>query len=405
MSRPASPALRLERARLEDWMRSYYFDAEADIGSSGVEDYSLGEVQELTGLRSEELAGLVLRDSETLGGGELRTALAERFTGGDASRVMVTHGSTEACFLVMNALLEPGDEVVVPDPCYQQLYGIAEALGCRLRRWRLVAEESFAPDLDLAARAIRPGTRMVVANFPHNPTGATLTPEGQARLVELTAAAGAHLVWDGVFSELTHGGPPLPDPSAVYERAVSIGSLSKAYGLPGLRVGWLIAPPEVLARCIRLRDYLTLHLSPLVELVAARAIAAGDRLVEPRRRQVLRNLDTVAAWARRQDGRIEWIPPAGGASAFPRLTALEDAEALCHRLGREHRVLLVPGSCFGHPRHVRLGFGGSPAALALGLARLSTCLAGHSKVPDVPSTASTIHCNSGRSQADRDPHS
>jgi capreomycidine synthase len=368
------PADRLARALLEEWMREYYFAVDADIGSSGVEDYSMAELRRLTELGCDELDGLVFHDSETLGGGGLRRALAARFCGGDAARVMVTHGSTEANYLAMHALLGAGDEVVILDPCYQQLYAVAEALGCRLRRWRLSARNGFRPDLERGLAAIRPGTRLVVVNFPHNPTGAVLDEDEQSALLARVAEVGAYLLWDGVFAELVHSGAPLPDPAARYERAVSLGSLSKAYGLPGLRVGWMIAPPEVLARAVHLRDYLTLHLSPLVELVAQRAVEAGDRLVEPRRRQVLANLDTVAAWARERADRVEWIPPAGGACAFPRLRGDLDVDRFCQRLGREQRVLLVPGSCFGRPRHVRLGFGGSPRNLALGLSRLGAAL-------------------------------
>lgn len=119
---------------------------------------------------------------------------------------------------------------------------------------------------------------MVVVNLPHNPTGATVTPDQQRELIDLCARAGAYLVWDMAFSDLTYDGPPLPDPGLFYERAVSMGTLSKAYGLPGLRLGWCLAPPEVLERFIRIRDYLTLHLSPLVEMIAERAIRGGDLL-------------------------------------------------------------------------------------------------------------------------------
>src|SRR5262249_43758034 len=158
------------------------------------------------------------------------------------------------------------------DPIYPQLRAVAEAIGCRVRAWPLRAERGWRPDLEELERLVTPRTRMVIVNFPHNPTGATLTPAEQDALVAACARVGAYLVWDAAFGEVTYGAPPLPDPGSKYERAVSMGTLSKAYGLPGLRVGWCLAAPEVLEKMVRLRDYLTLHLSPLVELLAARAL-------------------------------------------------------------------------------------------------------------------------------------
>jgi capreomycidine synthase len=371
----AAPAgLRLPLALLEEWMRLYYFEVDVDLGSSGVEDFSIAELRRMTGITVEELDAMVLHDSRTLGGPELRQALADRFLDGDPSRVIATHGSTEANFLVMQALLSAGDEVVVLEPIYQQLRAIAEALGCRLKGWPLRPERGFHPDVEEGAALIGPSTRMVVVNFPHNPTGATLERDEQARLVEAARRHGAWLVWDGAFSELVYDGEPLPEPLLEYERAVSMGTLSKAYGLPGLRVGWCLAEEPVMRRFVRLRDYLTLHLSPLVELFACRAIEHGDRLVALRRRQAAANLATVEAWMAEHADHVDWFRPRGGVSAFPRLPRVDDVAAFCRRLAEEERVMLVPGECFGFPRHVRFGFGAAAADLERGLQGLSRAL-------------------------------
>jgi capreomycidine synthase len=368
-------ALRLIPALLEDWMRDYYFSTEIDIGSSGVEDYSMRELRSLLGISQEDLDRVVFHDSRTLGGPEVREAVAARWAGGDVERVIVTHGATEANFLAMNALLEAGDEVVVLDPLYQQLYVIAEALGCRLVRLPLRFENGFVPDVAELRKLVGPRTKMIVVNFPHNPTGCTVTPEQQRELIDIAARNGTYLVWDGAFAELTYDQEPLPDPGLFYERAVSFGTLSKAYGLPGLRLGWCLASPEVLSRFIRLRDYLTLHLSPLVELIAQRAISCGDLLLEPRRRQARVNRGLVEHWVRDQGDDVEWVKPAGGVCAFPRLRRVRDMGEFCRHLAQVERVLLVPGDCFGSPQHVRLGFGSSTRNLEEGLQRLSRALA------------------------------
>ncbi|HEY8019502.1 MAG TPA: capreomycidine synthase [Thermoanaerobaculia bacterium] len=366
--------LRLPPALLEEWMRSYYFEAEIDIGSSGVEDYSLGELRELLGISQRELDEVVFHDSRTLGNPELRAAIARRWAAGEVDQVIVTHGATEANYLVMNSLLERDDEVLVLDPLYQQLHSIAGAIGCKLARLPLRFEHGFAPDLEEAGALIGPRTRMIVVNFPHNPTGVTVTVEQQRELIRLAARVGAYLVWDLAFGELTYERPPLPSPGLLYERAISMGTLSKAYGLPGLRLGWCIAAPEVLARFVRLRDYLTLHLSPLVELVARRAIESAEVLLAPRLQQAARNRRRVEDWMSDQEGRASWVRPAAGVCAFPRLEGVPDVDDFCRRLLVDDGVLLVPGSCFGLPRHVRLGFGGASRDLEEGLRRLGEAL-------------------------------
>ncbi|MEW1632097.1 capreomycidine synthase [Streptomyces sp. NPDC089173] len=366
--------MKLRRAPLEDWMRDFYFDTSIDLGSSGVQCWSLAELRDLTGITHHDLDTLWLDDSPSYGGPGLRTALARRFGDGDRERAMATHGSTEAIFLVMNALLSPGDEVVVIDPGYHSLWSIAESIGCRLKHWRLRPEDGFVPDLDALRAQITPRTRMVVVNLPNNPTGATLPADRFDAFLSLVADNGAYLVWDGAFSELTHGAPPLPDPSLSYDRCLSLGTMSKCYGLPGTRVGWCLGAPDLLARFLPLRDALTICLSPLTEFLAERAIVHADRLLAVRAPQTARNLRTLTAWAQEHADLVSWTPPGGGCTAFPAFTGVSDTEELCRTLGRDHDVLLVPGTGFGHPDRVRLGFGGAEAELTEGLDRLGRVL-------------------------------
>jgi capreomycidine synthase len=358
-------------AHLEYWLRDYYFTAEVDISCSGVENFSFGELRQLFNITPDDLDRIVLRDSRTLGDPALRTAIGNRWGNGKAERVMATNGSSEAIYLIMHSLLEPGDEVVVLDPAYQQLFSLAESIGCKLKRWRLRFENSFRPDFSEARQLIGPHTRMIVVNFPHNPTGVSLTPAEQDELIELAAGAGAYLVWDAAFAELTYESPALPDPGERYDRSITLGTLSKAYGLPGLRVGWCLAAPEVLERLVRLRDYTTLALSPLVEHVATRVIENGDLLLEPRLAQARHNLELLVSWADRHREFVSMVRPQGGVSVFMRMHGVADIEDFCRQLVDEYSVLLVPGTSFGNPDYVRLGFGCSTTELTTALARLS----------------------------------
>jgi capreomycidine synthase len=366
--------MKIDAALLEDWLRDYYFTNEIDIGSSGVQSFSMADLRRLTELTAIQLDEIVFDDSRSCGSHELRQAIATRWGNGEPERVMATHGSSEAFFLVMYALLERGDDVVVVDPCYQSLVSIAEAIGCNVKRWPLRASNGFVPDLDALLPLLSMKTRMVIVNFPHNPTGATLTPLQQREMVDLVACTGAYLIWDAAFADLTHYAPPLPDPGLFYDKAISFGTLSKAYGLPGLRVGWALADPDVLKRCVLWRDYTTLALSPLVELVACQAIKHGDVLLSARLRQAQANLARLIRWLGEHRDYVHCTLPYGGVTAFPYFGAIEDIDAFCHMLAQRHSVLLVPGTCFNHQRHVRLGFGGAEDRFITGLERLSKAL-------------------------------
>ena len=362
-------------ARLEAWMRDYYHAVDHDIGSSGVRDLTMAEFAEVCGFDLAELAPMVFHDSESFGGSRLRAALADRWTGGDAARIMVTHGSSEAIYLVMHLALEPGDEIVVLDPAYQQLHDIAAWRGCRVTRWPLDPQRGFAADLSVLRGLAASGPRMIVVNFPHNPTGTSITPAEQQELVEIAAGAGAWLVWDHAFGELTYTSAPLPLPSW-YERTIAFGTFSKSYGLAGLRVGWCLAPHALLDRMAVLRDYIALYVSPVLEFFAEQAVRHADTIVARQRAHAAANLEVLADWAANLPELVRFTPPAGGVSTFLELVDQPDVERTCRRLAEQHRVLVVPGSCFGqaHRDHVRLGFGGTRAELTTGLSLLESVL-------------------------------
>lgn len=356
-------------AKLEDWMRRYYHAVDHDIGSSGVRDLSMADLCAICDVDLSDLKGMMLRDSESFGGRKLRAALADRWTGGDVDPVIVTHGSSEAIYLVMHLVLEPGDELVVVDPAYQQLYDIAAWRGCRITRWPLRVADGFRPDLPLLRRLARSRPRMIVVNFPHNPTGVSITRAEQEEIVAIAAEAGAWLVWDNAFGELTYSAAPLPLPLRRYPRCICFGTLSKSYGLAGLRVGWCLAPPELLHRMAVLRDYIALYVSPVLEFFAELAVRNADRIVGLQREHALRNRQTLLDWAATLPDLVRVTPPDGGVTAFVEFPRTPDVREMCRQLAERYRVLLVPGDCFGPSfrNHARLGFGGTADELAAGL--------------------------------------
>jgi capreomycidine synthase len=352
---------------LEAWYREKLPQARFDISSSGVQPYRFGELRKLAAIGQEELDSVLLEDSLTLGGHSVRRAIADRYAAGEVARVMVTHGGSEAIALMMQALLAPGDRVVVADPIYHSLRTFPELQRCVVIP---VPVQVFA-EAQSITHYIQPGTKAVIVNFPHNPTGMSLNREARERLISRTEEVGSLLMWDAAMAELPMNASAPAQAMGLPSRTISFGSLSKAFGLPGLRVGWSVASASLLERTLPLRDRTTLFLSPLVELIAARAIEHADALIGPRLAQARANLSYVDHFILQRGGALEWQRPEGGVCGLVKIGGSRDTRLFCERLLDATGVLLVPGIAFGRPSHVRLGYGGDPVELREGLQLLS----------------------------------
>lgn len=360
----------LPPAPLEDWYREQYFNAEIDISGSGVEDFSLKQIRELVGITTEELDELVFHDSSTFGEPKLRQAIADKFGDGNADKVMVANGGSEAIFLIVEALLAPGDEVVVIDPGYHSLVNIVAAKGCVVKRWALEFDNDFSANIDALAELVTDKTKAIIVNLPHNPTGTSVTEQELLRIVELAKNADAYLMWDASFTHLCYEEQPLPEVTTLYDKGISFGTFSKAFGLPGLRFGWTVAPQDVLEACIVLKDYTTLFLGPLVEHIALRVVEKADVVIGNRLAQAKHNRQIVAQWIEGQQGRVTWILPRGGVTGFVQFEGVSDMEDFCTFLLKNYGVLLVPGTCFNRDGYARLSFGNNTEKLKQGLARV-----------------------------------
>ncbi|MFC8995948.1 capreomycidine synthase [Streptomyces rochei] len=366
---------------LEEWYRRHLGPDIHDISSSGVHPYTFAEIRELCGIPAEDLDAVVMDDSVSQGGAGIRQAIADRYAGGDADRVLVTHGSSEAIALTLGTLLRAGDRVVVQQGIYHSLGHYPRAAGCDVAELPAAAVRDGEIDADVLEGLVTPGTAAVVVNFPHNPSGVTLSPQGLKALTERTTAAGATLVWDAATAEIAHRWDVLPDPAATRGDTISYGTFSKTFGLPGLRVGWAIAPPDIVPAVFPLRDRTTLFLSPLVELIAERAMCHADVLIGRRAAEARRNLAHLTEWMAEHEDLVRWTPPEGGVCALPVFRELERAsdgsaavERFCLELLSRHRTLLVPGTAFSTPHGARLGFGGPEEGFRAGLAGLSEFL-------------------------------
>lgn len=355
---------------LERWYHAYGFRARYNLSGSAAPPLDTADLLDLGGPAArEEYLALGLNYGPQQGGERLRTAIAARYRTLSPSSVQVTTGAAEALFLVLSALIAPGDSVVVQFPIYPSIYGLAESLGARVLRWPL--GEDGAIDLDRLERLLAANVvRAVVLNHPHSPTGALVSPAALGHIAALAEQHGATLVVDEVYRGIQFAGAPTLAAADLAPGAVSIGDVAKPYGLGGLRVGWIASHDrDLLRRCAELRDYTTLCNSVPGEFLAALALEHHGAIIE-------RHL-TTARINRAMFGQaaadLPWLDgglASGGFTVFPRIRAATSALAVCHELCERHDVLLLPGEVFSMPGRLRLGFGVDPADFAAGLERL-----------------------------------
>jgi aspartate/methionine/tyrosine aminotransferase len=362
-------------------MTTYEMNVRWDIAESGIHPMSTREIINLLpeDERANELDRLLdvrLGYSEACGSDELRSLIASTYERTSPANVLVTTGAIEANFLLFNELLAEGDRVVIVDPAYQQLQSVARAIGCDVALWKLRAEDGFRFDLDELRRLAKPGTRMIVINTPHNPTGAMLAETELRQIYALAESLDAWVLSDEAYRwlDLPDNAPLAPPLRNLGPRAISTGTLSKPFGLPGLRIGWLVAPEDIVRRCWGLRDYISLSPGKLNDALAAIAFRQRGQIIARTREIVSQNLPAAERWFEDNADLVSWSPPRGGLLALMRYELDLPSLELANRLAEDYSVMLAPGSAFGYEGYLRLGIGNGPNIFAEGLRQTARCL-------------------------------
>lgn len=295
-----------------------------------------------------------------------------------AKDVLITAGAAEANYLALMQLLQPGDEIVVETPGWPQAEVIAEAKGAIIRRVARDEAAGWSLPLDLLAEAVSDRTRLIFLSNPNNPTGALLARPALEEIVAIADRVGAWLLIDEVYAGLEWGTPRAPSIAGLYDRGITTGSVSKALGLQGLRTGWLICrDPGLVMDALILRENSSEIMNVMGEMIAEIALRPErlDAALVQARADGRANLELMQAWVEATCG-LSWLPPQAGLIGLARLPEGIDSDALVARLlEAPYRTLLMPGSAYGLPRHIRLGVGGGAAVnLDLGLTRLAQAL-------------------------------
>lgn len=345
--------------QLERYFARHEFAVPYHLCASDCESLRLGELTAYEPGAAEALGNLWLGYTESQGAPELRAEISRLYERINTAQILVHAGAEEAIFTFMNALLTPGDHVIVHYPAYQSLFEIARATGCEVTPWVTRHEDSWELDPERLRTLLRPSTRAIVINCPHNPTGYQMPRGTFDEIVRLAQHHGITVFSDEVYRGLEYDeGDRLPTLCDVDERGVSLGVLSKTFGLPGLRIGWAASRnTTLLARMAAFKDYTTICSSAPSEFLAALALRHRERIVARNRALISCNLETLNDFFGRHKDTFAWVPPKAGPIAFPMLTNAP-VEAFCERLAREAGVLLLPGTLYDSAyNNFRIGFG------------------------------------------------
>lgn len=351
-----------------------------NVSESGVHPLRVEEVADTDADRAALLA-LHLGYSQTNGTPELRAAIAAMYPGATPDNIEVTSGGSEANCIALLHLVEPGDRVVVMTPNYMQVRGLARALGAIVEHWPLVEDAEapnprWRPDLDRLGRLTASGARAIMICNPNNPTGACLTTDELESICIIAARAGAWIISDEIYRGAEIDNTETPTIWGRYDKVIVTSSLSKAYGLPGLRIGWVVAPPATVESLWAVHDYTTIGPAAASDLLANITLRLPRRSrVIARTRGIIRtNYPIVRKWIERRAPLLSHIPPQAGAIVFVRYRHPINSTALITRLRDEKSVLVVPGDHFEMDGYLRIGFGSDPTHLEGSLERIGEML-------------------------------
>ncbi|HEX5823823.1 MAG TPA: aminotransferase class I/II-fold pyridoxal phosphate-dependent enzyme [Candidatus Limnocylindrales bacterium] len=374
--------MRIADFALERFFARWEFAVRHLLCASDVEGYPMAE---LLALADEESRGLWenlrLSYTESTGHPLLRAEIASLYDDIGADDVLVFAGAEEAIFCLANVLPGPGDHAVVTWPGYQSLYEVSRAAGAEISLHELREDDGWDLDPERLLAAIRPDTRLVVVNAPHNPTGMLPTHEQWDHLTGELARRGVHFLSDEVYRFLEfEEADRLTAGADAFEHGISLGVMSKSFAMPGLRIGWLATRDrDLLARCAAFKDYTTICSSAPSEILALIGLRARDTVLARSRGIVEANMTRLDRFFAAHADRFTWVRPRGGSIGFPRLLDDESIDDFAARLVETEGVLLLPGSQFGYPgNHFRIGFGRENLPRAI--ARLEAFL-GAAKVP------------------------
>ncbi|CAD6518053.1 aminotransferase [Paraburkholderia sabiae] len=359
---------------VERWMDLYENRCELNLAETCVESLTVGELLKIAGKEDallDEILPMKLTYGAIDGTERLRSNVASLYEKQAVPNVLITHGAISANALVYETLVEPGDHVISVLPTYQQHYSIPESYGANVEILRLREENAFLPDLDELKRMVKPTTRVIAINNPNNPTGSLMDRAFLEQIAQVARSCGAYVLSDEVYRGTDQEGTGFTASIAdVYEKGISTGSMSKTWSLAGLRVGWIVAPVDLIHRVQIHRDYNTISVGMLNDLLASIALENRKAILE-RNHGILRsNLAVLDAWIVKEP-LLSYVKPRSGTTALVRFDVDMSSREFCVSLIEKTGVMFTPGSALDIEGYIRIGYTSGRDVLVAGLERVS----------------------------------
>lgn len=352
--------MKIDDFKLERYFARYEFSVKYVLCASDCETFSVYDILSLEEGSMNKLSELRLSYTESAGSPELRNEVARLYENITPEDILIFTGAEEAIFIFMNVILNKGDNLIVQYPAYQSLYQLAESNDCEVRKWIMNSDDDWNLDIEQIKLMINPKTKAIVINFPHNPTGKMITKEEYKKIVEVARENNLYLFSDEVYKYLEFNSKDrLPSACDLYDNAVTLGVMSKAFGLAGLRIGWIATRnKELYNKIASMKDYTTICNSGPSEFLSEIALRNKDNLLKRNLDIINKNLLVLDKFFDNHNHIFDWIEPSGGSICFPQLINDVPADEFCKKLLQKEGILLIPSTIFDFGNsHFRIGFG------------------------------------------------
>lgn len=363
---------------VEIWMNEWETKCEMNLAETCVQSLTIEELLAISGKNANDLSSLLelkMTYGEIRGSDRLLASISALYENQRPENIIVAHGTIGANMLVHKALVSRGDRVVAIVPTYQQHYSIPASIGADMHHLQLKWEDRFLPDLDELRRLVTPDTKLIAMNNPNNPTGALMDEDMLAEIAAIAREADAYILCDEVYRGIDQDGEGMTASIAdIYEKGVSTASMSKAFSLAGLRLGWVAGPVEVIEAVSIHRDYDTISVGRIDDHFATMALENRHRILERSKAITRGNLALVEAWVE-SEPKLSWVKPRSGTTTLVRFDLPMTSRELCVQLLQDTGVMFTPGDAFGMEGYFRVGFANKPADIKDGLGRVSRWLA------------------------------